>query len=75
MLDTQRELEESAPGASALIMQIHDELMWEVDERALRVVSETVRARMEAAAARWELRVPLPVKVRAGASWADMADV
>ena len=49
-----------------LIMQVHDELVVEVPERARRGVGAAVVRIMEAAA---ELRVPLRVDRGLGANW------
>lgn len=57
-------IDEQAP--ATLIMQVHDELVLEVDEEALESVSERVRALMAQAA---ELTVPLVVDVGCGANW------
>lgn len=57
-----------------LPLQIHDELIWEVEAGALGVVAGIVRRAMEDASARWKLRVPLPVRMRAGASWGELLE-
>ncbi len=49
-----------------LIMQVHDELVLEVEQAALEEVTEGVAARMSAAA---ELAVPLRVETGTGANW------
>mgnify|MGYP006281078087 FL=1 len=54
----------SAP--AAIIMQVHDELVLEVDEPALQAVCDELRAHMESAAS---LAVPLVVDVGVGANW------
>jgi DNA polymerase-1 len=55
---------EDAP--ARLIMQVHDELVFEVRSDAVERVSDAVRERMTGAA---ELRVPLRVDVGTGANW------
>lgn len=57
---------ESARLPAAIIMQVHDELVLEVDTAALEEVAGGVRARMAAAA---ELAVPLVVDTGTGANW------
>ncbi|MCC7120379.1 MAG: DNA polymerase I [Gammaproteobacteria bacterium] len=52
------------PGA--IIMQVHDELVLEVDTEAVDEITAGVRARMTAAA---ELAVPLIVETGTGANW------
>jgi DNA polymerase-1 len=49
-----------------LIMQVHDELVFEVRQDAVEAVSAGVRERMAGAA---ELKVPLKIEVGAGANW------
>ena len=49
-----------------LIMQVHDELVFEVSAAHLRSVSDEIRSRMESAA---ELSVPLLVEIGTGGNW------
>jgi DNA polymerase-1 len=49
-----------------LIMQVHDELVLEVEETRLAEVTAAVRERMMGAAS---LRVPLKVDAGSGANW------
>jgi DNA polymerase-1 len=49
-----------------MIMQVHDELVFEVARNELDAVREQIRARMSAAA---ELKVPLLVDIGAGSNW------
>ncbi|MBS1248263.1 MAG: polymerase [Proteobacteria bacterium] len=65
MLAVDRWLRESAFPAW-MIMQVHDELVFEVAEDAVSLASERIRAAMVAAA---ELRAPLEVDVGVGANW------
>ena len=65
MLAVDRWLQESAFPAR-MIMQVHDELVFEVAGDAAELASEHIRAAMVAAA---ELRVPLEVDVGVGANW------
>jgi DNA polymerase-1 len=55
-----------AGGGARLIMQVHDELVLEVPQDRIAVVSDMVREHMMAAAA---LRVPLKVDVGTGPNW------
>jgi DNA polymerase-1 len=54
---------------SAMLMQIHDELVFEVPDDELESVSEFVRDRMDEAL---ELEVPLKVDVGTGKNWAEV---
>ena len=49
-----------------MLLQVHDELVFEVSQTALDEVREGVRQRMSAAA---ELSVPLVVDIGVGANW------
>jgi DNA polymerase-1 len=60
-------LEREHPGAR-LLLQVHDELLLEVPERATDAVRERVRREMSAAL---ELRVPIVVDLGQGRTWFD----
>jgi len=65
MLNTQRALE--AEGlASRMLLQVHDELVFEVAPGEKDVVEELVRREMAGAA---DLSVPLDVSVGVGRTW------
>ncbi len=49
-----------------MIMQVHDELVFEVAKQDLSAAEAGIRGAMESAA---ELRVPLLVEVGTGANW------
>jgi DNA polymerase-1 len=49
-----------------MLMQVHDELVFEVKAEALEEITAGVRERMQAAA---QLSVPLLVEVGSGANW------
>ncbi len=55
--------------AAQMILQVHDELLLEVDEDAVRAAGVAVRREMEEVAA---LRVPLRVELKTGANWAEL---
>jgi len=65
MIRLHRELDESRLPAR-LLLQVHDELILEVDEAAADRVAALARSVMEGAAT---LRVPLRVDIGAGSSW------
>src|SRR5690606_18584316 len=54
---------------AAMILQVHDELIFEVPEQELEVVAELVRDTMENV---MTLQVPLEVDVKVGPNWYDM---
>jgi DNA polymerase-1 len=51
-----------------MIMQVHDELVFEVEEGAVEEVKPRIRAAMESAA---ELAVPLLVEIGVGDNWEE----
>jgi DNA polymerase I len=51
-----------------MVLQVHDELVFEVHEDAVDTVKERVRTIMEGA---YPLRVPLPVDIGVGINWLD----
>jgi len=67
MLRLQR-LEDAGELQARMLLQVHDELLFEVPVDALDQAREQARAEMEAA---MELRVPLVVAVGAGRTWAE----
>ena len=62
-----RRLEEGG-FSSKMILQVHDELLFEVHERELEELKTHIKNDMENA---WELRVPLRVEMRAAENWAE----
>ncbi|MDQ6687795.1 MAG: DNA polymerase, partial [Actinomycetota bacterium] len=69
MLNVQRALAECGL-ASRMLLQVHDELVFEVGLGEEEVLEELVREQMAAAAA---LTVPLDVSIGTGASWHEAA--
>jgi DNA polymerase-1 len=67
MVNLDRRLEDEGLGAR-MIIQVHDELVFEVPEGEIEQVSDIVRAEMEGAI---ELDVPLVVDIGAGPNWMD----
>ena len=59
-------LQAQASERALMLMQVHDELVFEVDEGFVEVLLSEVRSRMESAA---ELRVPLVVDCGVGDNW------
>ncbi len=53
-----------------MLLQVHDELLFEVDESKVETVSRLVKSEMEAVA---PLRVPLLVEAKTGPNWAEMS--
>ncbi len=55
---------------ATMVLTVHDELVFEADERATEEVGEVARKEMSAA---YDLSVPLKVDVGSGPTWADAA--
>lgn len=55
-----------------LVLQLHDELIYEVTERCLGQAAKVIKEEMETA---MTLSVKMPVKVKSGLSWATMQDL
>jgi DNA polymerase-1 len=68
MIKIQRELE-SRHLRSRMILQVHDELLFEAPEDELMQLGEIVRPAMEEV---YPLRVPLVVDIKSGSNWRDM---
>ena len=67
MLAVDRTLSKELPEAR-MILQVHDELLFEVPESRVDDLERLVRPLMEHA---MELSVPLDVSVKAGENWAE----
>jgi DNA polymerase-1 len=67
MIRVHAALQRELPGA-LLLLQVHDELVLEADEREVEAVQDLLRREMVAAAS---LKVPLEVEVGGGRSWAE----
>jgi DNA polymerase-1 len=65
MIDVHAWLSQERPGAR-MIMQVHDELVFEVEKSRVDAVTEGVTRLMNAAA---DLRAPLKVDIGTGANW------
>jgi DNA polymerase-1 len=60
---------EAAGLTARMLLQVHDELVFECSVSELNATAELVQAVMQAA---YELRVPLKTDAKAGENWADM---
>ena len=67
MIDVERGLRE-AKLKTAMLLQVHDELLFEVPLAELDDARELVRVRMENV---WPLSVPLTVEMGWGKNWAE----
>ena len=71
MIAVDRDLREQGL-ASKMLLQVHDELIFNVPEGELEIMKELVRRHMEHAV---ELSVPLTVDVKAGHDWYAMEEI
>jgi DNA polymerase-1 len=55
-----------------MIMQVHDELIFEVPQKEITRVAELVRAEMSGAV---KLKVPVVVDVKVGKNWAELEEI
>ncbi|XP_039301076.1 DNA polymerase theta [Nilaparvata lugens] len=69
MLKVERKLLNSCPGSN-ILLQLHDELIYEVPENHLEDAVTIIRTEMENTKT---LSVPLPVKIKVGPSWGQLA--
>ena len=67
MVRLPRALRDAGLGAR-MLLQVHDELVFEVPEAEVEATGATAREVMESVA---ELRVPLAAEIGAGRSWAE----
>ncbi len=71
MIKLDRELAQSGLRAK-LLLQVHDELVLEVEREDVPAVADVLTQTMETTV---DLRVPLETEVRAGSNWDDLAPV
>jgi DNA polymerase-1 len=69
MIDVHRYLSDVCKGGCKLILQVHDELLFEVEEGRLDAVAPEIIRRMESA---YPLIVPLRTDAKSGPNWADL---
>ncbi|XP_038044107.1 DNA polymerase theta-like [Patiria miniata] len=62
----------TTPSGAFLVLQLHDELIYEVHREDVIQVAQLVKAEMESALV---LSVRLPVKVKVGPTWGSMEDL
>jgi len=58
-----------ARAAATMLMQVHDELLFEIPEAELAGLAALIKNEMESA---MNLSVPVIVDLKSGQSWADM---
>lgn len=68
MINVHRRLQKELP-ACKMILQVHDELIFEVPDEALEQAKQLVKGEMEATGAALKLSVPLKVDVGVGCNW------
>lgn len=68
MLDIAKELSKGGWGA-AMLIQIHDELLFEVERGKADALGDMVRSKMEGV---WKLNVPIRAHVKTGKNWGEL---
>jgi DNA polymerase-1 len=71
MIEVYKRLAEISP-KSKMILQVHDELVFEVPDHDLKKVAEFVKKEMENI---FKLRVPIKVEVEAGDNWGQLKEI
>ncbi|XP_034941066.1 DNA polymerase theta [Chelonus insularis] len=66
-----RRSQDFLPRGAYLVLQLHDELLYEVNATDLNLVARIVKESMEQA---HPLSVPLPVKIKSGPAWGDLTE-
>ena len=67
-----RSSKQSSPEGAFFILQLHDELIYEVNRHNVKCVANIVRTNMEHA---MKLHVVMPVKVSVGPTWGKLEEV
>jgi len=62
----------ATPGGGYFVLQLHDELIYEVNTEHMSTVAGIIKHCMESAT---QLSVKLPVKLKAGPAWGTMTDL
>ncbi|MBU4342654.1 MAG: DNA polymerase I [Candidatus Omnitrophica bacterium] len=70
MIDIHNEIKKKGL-SSIMTLQVHDELVFEVPEKEMKVMQELVKTRMEQAV---KLSVPVKVSVKYGKNWMEMEE-
>jgi DNA polymerase-1 len=71
MINIHRELV-SGKAPAMMILQVHDELVFEVPEKEAGAIAALVREKMESAV---KLSVPIEVNVKRGRNWLESEDI
>ena len=72
LIDKKYQKTTGPPRGGYLVLQLHDELIYEVNEKDVSVVSDIIKDSMEHA---MELPVKMPVKVKVGSSWGRLQEI
>src|SRR5207249_11480077 len=70
MINVGKRLHEELP-STKMILQVHDELIFETPEKDVEQAKQLVKSEMEATGARLELSVPLKVDLGVGRNWRE----
>ena len=70
MVEIDKELVSSHNQACSMILQVHDELLFECDPKNLEEIARMIKEKMENAI---ELKVPVKVDLKTGLNWGEMS--
>lgn len=68
MIEIQRELPQVSPNAK-ILLQVHDELVFEVPEQEVKKISDFIKEKMEGV---FKMKVPIIIDVEVGDNWGEM---
>ena len=71
-LSTPRGVNEAEGSSCTLILQVHDELLFECDPKSIKEMAKMIKNKMENAL---PLSIPVVVDLKVGPNWADMKTV
>ncbi|XP_075973097.1 DNA polymerase nu-like [Anticarsia gemmatalis] len=75
MILTEAELRSATPPVDAhLVLQIHDELVWEVRDEHIPVAAGIIKRVMEGCGRQFGMSISLPVAISVGKNWGEMED-
>ncbi|XP_038212009.1 DNA polymerase nu-like [Zerene cesonia] len=64
----------TARRVGAPLLQIHDELLWELPQDRVASAAEIIKSTMEECGREFGITAPLPVALYSGASWGDLTE-
>jgi DNA polymerase-1 len=72
MIEIQKHLDEKYDGSVRMLLQVHDELLFEVKPDVLEKVSKEIKEIMEST---HKFNIPIVVDTKSGANWSEMQEI